>query len=147
MSRLQDEAAIVTGEASGIGNEIAYAFAREGAMVVIADLKKDAAEAAAAEIITSSGIAIGGAMDVSDETAVNAGVDAAHSAHGRIDILVSNAGVQIVHPLDSFPFTEGKKMHAVHLDGAFMTTKACLKHTYAAGPAGSGCVVSEPARM
>jgi len=82
----------------------------------------------------SSPIAMGVAMDVSNEDAVNAGVDAAHDAYGRIDILVSNAGIQIVHPVESFQFADWKKMLAVHLDGAFLTTKACLKHMYAAKP-------------
>ncbi|GAB3377626.1 Rossmann-fold NAD(P)-binding domain-containing protein [Azotobacter armeniacus] len=132
MSRFEDKVAIVTGAASGIGKEIAHAFAREGAKVVIADLKKDAAEAAAAEIVAAGGTAMGVAMDVSDETAVNASVDAAHGAYGRIDFLVNNAGIQIVQPVDSFPFAEWKKMRAVHLDGAFLTTKACLRHMYVA---------------
>ncbi len=131
MRRFQDKVVIVTGAASGIGKEIAHAFAREGAKVVIADLKQDAAEAAAAEIVANGGIAMGVGMDVSNEDAVNAGIDAAHDAYGRIDILVRNAGIQIVHPVESFPFADWKKMLAVHLDGAFLTTKACLKHMYA----------------
>ena len=132
MKRFQEKVVVVTGVASGIGKEIAHAFAREGAKIVIADLKQDAAEAAAAEIVANGGIAMGVAMDVSNEDAVNAGVDAAHDAYGRIDILVSNAGIQIVHPVESFQFADWKKMLAVHLDGAFLTTKACLKHMYAA---------------
>ena len=132
MKRFQEKVVVVTGAASGIGKEIAHAFAREGAKIVIADLKQDAAEAAAGEIVANGGIAMGVAMDVSNEDAVNAGVNAAHDAYGRIDILVSNAGIQIVHPIESFPFADWKKMLAVHLDGAFLTTKACLKHMYAA---------------
>jgi len=132
VKRFQEKVVVVTGAASGIGKEIAHAFAREGAKIVIADLKQDAAEAAAAEIVANGGIAMGVAMDVSNEDAVNAGVDAAHDAYGRIDILVSNAGIQIVHPVESFQFADWKKMLAVHLDGAFLTTKACLKHMYAA---------------
>jgi 3-hydroxybutyrate dehydrogenase len=138
MNRFKDKVVIVTGAASGIGKEIAHSFAREGAKVVIADLKQDAAESAAAEIVANGGIAMGVAMDVSNEDAVNAGVDSAHDAYGRIDILVSNAGIQIVHPVESFPFADWKKMLAVHLDGAFLTTKACLKHMYAAD---SGSIV------
>lgn len=132
MSRFQDKVVLVTGAASGIGKEIAHAFAREGAKVVIADLGRDAAEAAAAEIVASGGVAMGVAMDVSNEDAVNAGVAIAHDVYGHIDILISNAGIQIVHPLESFPFEDWKKMLAVHLDGAFLTTKACLKHMYEA---------------
>lgn len=132
MRRFQDQVAIVTGAASGIGKEIANAFAREGAKVAIPDLDKAGADGAAAEIRSAGGTAMGFAMDVSDEAAVNAGVDAVHAAYGRIDILVSNAGIQIVHPMEEFPFSEWKKMLAIHLDGAFLTTKACLKYMYAA---------------
>ena len=132
MNRFQNKVVLVTGAASGIGNEIALAFAHEGAKVVIADLNLDAAKSAASVIAANGGAAMGVAMDVSDEDAVNAGVAAAHDAYGRIDILVSNAGIQIVHPVESFPFADWKKMLAVHLDGAFLTTKACLKHMYEA---------------
>src|SRR5678815_5691330 len=54
-------------------------------------------------------------------------------AFGGVDILVSNAGIQIVHPLEEFSYAEWKKMIAIHLDGAFLTTKACLPHMYAKG--------------
>jgi NAD(P)-dependent dehydrogenase (short-subunit alcohol dehydrogenase family) len=46
------------------------------------------------------------------------------------DVLVSNAGIQIVHPIEEFPFADWKKMLAIHLDGAFLTTKACVKYMY-----------------
>ncbi len=138
MNRFQDRVVIVTGAASGIGKEIARAFAAQGARVIVADLKKEAAQAAAAEIGASGGVAIGLEMDVSDEAAVNAGVDAAYAAYGRIDVLVSNAGIQIVHPIHEFPFAQWKTMLAVHLDGAFLTTKGCLKYMY---PARSGSII------
>ena len=71
-------------------------------------------------------------MNVVDEDAVNAGVADVMAKFGRIDVLVSNAGIQIVKPVVDFPFSEWKKLLAIHLDGAFLTTKACLKHMYAA---------------
>jgi 3-hydroxybutyrate dehydrogenase len=135
--RLKDKSAIVTGAASGIGKEIAILFAREGAKVAIADLNKAAADATAAEIRAGGGQAMGVAMDVCSEDAVNAGVAATVAAFGGVDILVSNAGIQIVHPLEDFSYADWKKMLAIHLDGAFLTTKACLPHMYKSGRGGS----------
>jgi 3-hydroxybutyrate dehydrogenase len=135
--KLKDKVAIVTGAASGIGKEIAMVYVREGAKVAIADVNQAAADACAAEIIAKGGQALGVAMDVTDEAQVNAGVAMVVKAFGGVDILVSNAGVQIVHPLEDFPFSEWKKMLAIHLDGAFLTTKACLPHMYASGRGGS----------
>jgi 3-hydroxybutyrate dehydrogenase len=133
MTRLRDQVAIVTGAASGIGRAIALRLAREGATVAIADLALPAAEATVADFTAQGLDAMAVAMDVSDEAAVQAGVEAVLAAQGRIDILVSNAGIQIVHPLHELPFAEWRRMLAIHLDGAFLTTRACLKPMYAAG--------------
>ncbi|MDP9899157.1 3-hydroxybutyrate dehydrogenase [Variovorax ginsengisoli] len=135
--QLKDKVAFITGSASGIGKEIAIVYAKAGAKIVIADLNKAAAEATAAEIAATGAQAIGVGVDVTDEDQVNAGVEQAVKAFGGIDILVSNAGIQIVHPVDEFSFADWKKMLAIHLDGAFLTTKACLKHMYAQGRGGS----------
>ncbi|HVK56435.1 MAG TPA: 3-hydroxybutyrate dehydrogenase [Burkholderiales bacterium] len=135
--KLKDKTAIVTGAASGIGKSIAMRFAREGAKVAIADLSQEAADAAAKEIRAADGMAMGVAMDVSNEKAVNDGVAAVVEKFGGVDILVSNAGIQIVHPIEEFPFADWKKMLAIHLDGAFLTTKACLPHMYKSGRGGS----------
>jgi 3-hydroxybutyrate dehydrogenase len=80
---------------------------------------------------------MGVAMDVADEKAVNDGVATVVAEFGGIDVLVSNAGIQIVHPIEEFPFAEWKKMLAIHLDGAFLTTKACLPHMYSSGRGGT----------
>jgi len=135
--QLKDKVAFITGSASGIGKEIALVYAKAGAKIVIADLNKAAADATAAEIAATGANAIGVGVDVTDEDQVNAGVEEAVKAFGGIDILVSNAGIQIVHPVDEFSFADWKKMLAIHLDGAFLTTKACLKHMYAQGRGGS----------
>ena len=135
--KLRGKTAIVTGAASGIGKAIAIVYAREGAKVVIADVDKRAADAAAGGIREQGGEAIGVAMDVTSEEAVKSGCAAVLSAFGGIDILVSNAGIQIVHALEEFPFDEWKKLLAIHLDGAFLTTRACLPHMYASGRGGS----------
>ena len=131
--KLNGKVAIVTGAASGIGRAIAERYAAEGARIAIADLNLDAANATAAEIKAAGGVAMGVAMDVTDESAVAAGVAAVVAAYGDVDILVSNAGIQIVHPLEEFSYAEWKKMMAIHVDGAFLTTRACLPHMYKAG--------------
>ena len=135
--KLNDKVAIVTGAASGLGKEIALTYAREGAKVAIADMNKDAADATANEIRAGGGQAMGVIMDVTDEDAVNGGVSAVVSAFGGVDILVSNAGIQIVHPLEEFTYAEWKKMLAIHVDGAFLTTRACLPHMYKSGRGGT----------
>ena len=135
--QLKDKVAFITGSASGIGKEIATLFASEGARIVIADLNKEAADATAAELRATGAQAMGVAVDVTDEAQVNASVEEAARAFGGIDILVSNAGIQIVHPVEEFSFADWKKMLAIHLDGAFLTTRACLKHMYAQGRGGS----------
>jgi 3-hydroxybutyrate dehydrogenase len=131
--KLKDQVAIVTGAAGGIGKAIARRYAEEGATIVIADLNLEAADAAAAEITAAGGRAVGMAMDVTSEDQVNAAVAATAKAHGRIDVLVSNAGIQIVNPLEDFTYADWKKLMAIHVDGAFLTTRACLPHMYKAG--------------
>ena len=135
--KLQDKVCIVTGAASGIGKEIANTYAREGGKVVIADLNKDAAQAAADEIKAAGGTAMAVAMDVTNEEQVNAAVAEVVAAWGGVDVLVNNAGIQIVHPIEEFPFADWKKMLAIHLDGAFLTTKACVPHMQKSGRGGS----------
>ena len=128
---LKDKTAIVTGAASGIGKEIAETYAQAGAKVAIADLNLDAAKAVAEAINKAGGKAMGVAMNVTDEAQVNAGCEAVAKAFGPVDILVSNAGIQIVNPIENFAFADWKKLLAIHLDGAFLTTKAVLPGMYA----------------
>jgi 3-hydroxybutyrate dehydrogenase len=151
--RLKNKVAIVTGAASGIGKEIALTFAREGAKVAIADLDQEAASATANELVAvgGAGAAIGVAMDVANEAQVNAGIDKVVEQFGRLDILVSNAGIQTVAPVDQFEFAKWKQLLAIHLDGAFLTTRAALRHMYRLGNGGSiiymGSVHSKEASM
>jgi 3-hydroxybutyrate dehydrogenase len=132
MSRFSGKIAVITGAASGIGKEIALRFAAEGGTPVIADLNRDAAEAAAREIAAQELDAFAVNMNVAEEASVEKGVADTMAKYGRIDVLVSNAGIQIVKPIVDFPLADWKRLLAVHLDGAFLTTKACLKHMYAA---------------
>jgi 3-hydroxybutyrate dehydrogenase len=132
MSRFDGKVGIITGAASGIGKEIALRFAAGGGVPVIADLNFDAADATAREIKGKGSDAFAVAMNVADEVAVEKGVADTMAKYGRIDVLVSNAGIQIVKPIVDFPFADWKKLLAVHLDGAFLTTRACLRHMYKA---------------
>jgi 3-hydroxybutyrate dehydrogenase len=134
---VKNKTAVITGAASGIGLEIAKEFAAQGAKVVIADLNLEGAEQAAAAIRAKGGEALGLAMNVTDEAAVNAGIEQAARHFGSIDVLISNAGIQIVKPVHEFPYEDWKRMIAIHLDGAFLTTKAALQHMYAQGTGGS----------
>ena len=130
MASLDGKVALITGAASGLGKAIAELYAKNGAAVAIADINQQAADAAAAEINAAGGKAIGIAMDVTDEAAVNAGTDKVVAEFGHLDILISNAGIQIINPIDQFSYADWKKMLAIHLDGGFLTTRAALKHMY-----------------
>jgi 3-hydroxybutyrate dehydrogenase len=128
--RLKDQVAVVTGAASGICKEIARTFARAGAKLVIADLDHAGADLAAAQINREGGAAIGLQMDVTSEAQVDAGMAHVVETFGRIDVLVSNAGVQVIAPLEDFAFADWRRVLAIHLDGAFLCTRAALKQMY-----------------
>ena len=134
---VKNKVALVTGAASGIGKRIAEVLADNGAYIAIADINQSAAQAAADEIKARGVKATAIVMDVTDEKAVDGGVEKTVRDLGSVDILVSNAGIQIVNPIDNFSYADWKKLIAIHLDGAFLTTRACLKHMYAAGRGGS----------
>jgi 3-hydroxybutyrate dehydrogenase len=127
---LRNKVALVTGAGSGIGREIAHAFAHAGGQVVIADRDAVSASAVAQQLTRIGRTAIGVTMDVTSESQVEKGISSAVSAFGRLDILVSNAGMQIVAALDEVPFADWKRLLAVHLDGAFLTTRAALRQMY-----------------
>lgn len=136
---LKGKRALITGSASGIGHGIAKRFVADGAKVAIADLSLVAAERTAKKLTEMGpGEALALEMNVTDEAAVNAGVAEMVKVWGGIDVLVSNAGIQIVHKLEDFPFNEWKKLLSIHLDGAFLTSKAVLPHMYEAG---SGSII------
>lgn len=134
---LSNKTAIITGAASGIGKAIARQFIEQGANVAIADLNIDAARETAEQLDRGGAATFAVQMDVTSEDAVNAGVRAVCDRFGGIDTLVSNAGIQIVSPVDQFAFADWKRMLAIHLDGAFLTTRACLREMYARQRGGS----------
>jgi len=136
--RLKDRVAVITGAASGIGRQIALTFARAGARVAIGDLDEAGAKQVAAELDRDGMQAIAVAMDVTSETQVDGAMAAVVEAFGRIDILVSNAGIQTVAPLEQLAFSDWRRLLAIHLDGAFLTTRAALRQMYRQG---SGSII------
>ena len=134
--KLDGKVAVVTGAASGIGKQIALVLAAEGAAVAIADLQIEAAEEVARAICASGGRGMGVAMDVTNEAQVEAGIESVAARFGSVDILVSNAGIQIVNPIENYTYPDWKKMLAIHLDGGFLTTRAAVRHMYNAGRGG-----------
>lgn len=128
--QLKNKTAIVTGAASGIGREIAHQFAKEGASVGIADLNLEQAQKVVDEITQFKGHAIALEMDVTSESSVNRATETFIKVFEHVDILVSNAGIQLIESLENLSFDNWKKMLAIHLDGAFLTTKAVLPHMY-----------------
>ena len=134
--RLEGQVALVTGAGSGIGRAIAQALAGAGAKVAVCDIDMDGADATVAAIGGERAASF--AMDVTDEAQVFAATDAAVERFGRLDTLVSNAGIQIVHPVEHFPADAFRRVVDIHLTGAFLTTKAAVKHMY---PARSGALI------
>ena len=133
---LQDKVAIVTGAGRGLGEAVARAYAAEGAKVVVSDI-----DAAAAQKVADSlpGGAMAVACDVRDSAQVQALVDAAVARHGRLDIMVPNAGVARVAPLVATSYEEWREVTSVNLDGVFL----CIRHAAPAIiAAGGGCIVN-----
>ena len=149
--KLTNKVAFITGAASGIGKHIAEVYAAAGASIAVADLNPQAAETAAEDLrrLGVKAIAIG--VDVTDEAGVDAAVQRTVDELGGLDVLVSNAGIQIVAPLQEFSYANWKKLLAVHLDGAFLTSRAAMRHMIASGKGGSiifmGSVHSKEASM
>jgi len=134
---LKNKVAVITGAASGIGKAIATLFVQQGARVVIADLNEKEAQATAKAFIDDGHEAMAVAMDVTSESQVDSAIEKVVAKYDGVDILVSNAGIQYVAPMHELPFNEWKKLLSIHLDGAFLTTRACLKHMYKSGKGGS----------
>ncbi|MDE2261410.1 MAG: 3-hydroxybutyrate dehydrogenase [Gammaproteobacteria bacterium] len=136
--RLKDQVAVITGAGSGNGLEIARTFLREGAAVAITDLDGGAAARAATELSHGAGRALPIAMDVTREDEVDAAIARVVEALGRIDVLVCNAGIQVISPVEALSLAEWQRVLAVHLDGAFLATRAALRHMY---PRGRGSII------
>jgi 3-hydroxybutyrate dehydrogenase len=130
--RLSGKSAIVTGAASGLGLAIAQAFAREGAKVCAADVNAKGAQEAARSI---GGMSVG--MDVTQEAQVDEGVAACVREFGGVDVMVSNAGVQHIAAITDFSYADWRRVVAIHLDGGFLLTRACMREMKRRGKGGT----------
>jgi 3-hydroxybutyrate dehydrogenase len=135
--KLKEKSALITGAGSGIGKSIAEAFAREGACVAIADLNFSAAQAVSKQINSAGGRAIPTQMDVANEDQVNAGFEQVARDFGGVDVLVNNAGIQIINPIVNFSFADWRKLVAIHLDGSFLATRAAMRAMISNGRGGT----------
>ena len=135
--RMNGQVALITGAGRGIGRAIAEGFAREGARVAVADLTTESAGEAVEAIRSNGGEAMALAMDVTDEQAVDRGVEEIWNHWGALDVAVANAGIQHIDPLDQLDFADWRKVVSVHLDGAFLVTRAALRRMYAGGRGGA----------
>lgn len=136
--RLENRIALITGAGRGIGRAIAERYGREGAFVAVADLDLAGAEDAVAAIESAGGTAMALAMDVTDEKAVEEGVKAIVDKWGRLDIAIANAGIQHIDPIHKLAYADWRKVLDVHLNGAFLVTRAALNQMYKNG---SGCML------
>lgn len=135
--RLEGKVAIVTGAATGIGQAISTAFAREGAAVVVDYVgKAGAADATLEKIKAVGGRSIAVEADVSDPAQVQKLVDQTVSAFGHLDILVNNAGIESKRPFLDFPIELWQKIIAVDLTGPWVCAQAAARQMVKQGGGG-----------
>lgn len=123
MKQLQGKIALITGAASGIGLEIAEEFAEAGAKVAIVDIQLDKAHEAAEQLKASGHEAIAVEADVTDEEAIKRSIEATMAAYGRIDIVINNAGMQHVSPIEEFSTAKFDLLQSIMLRAPFLYTK------------------------
>lgn len=115
---LKEQVVIITGAASGIGREMTETFLSHDAYVWGLDIHELPYQHPHLNGIT---------LDISNETEVNHAIEVIIKKHGRIDVLINNAGIQIISPLSEYDYQDWKKIFGVQLDGTFFLTKACMK--------------------
>jgi len=139
MGRVEGKTAIITGAARGLGRGMAQLLAKEGANVVIADILEDGGREAAEEIKSSGGKAIFIKHDVTSEDSWEAVVKKTLSEFGKLDIMVNNAGVQLIKEIAETSLEEWRKLMSVNLDGVFLGTKHAIR---AMRKSGGGSIIN-----
>lgn len=124
--RLAGKVACITGAASGIGRATAHLFAREGAVLVVTDIREAAGPALVDELTAAGANAHFHTHDVSDEAAWAALAAAIRIEQGRLDVLVNNAGVGLTGPVTDLSLADWRRVNAINVEGTFLGTKHCL---------------------
>ena len=133
MTRLNGKISLITGAAQGIGLATAKKFAQEGATVVICDVKAEAVNAAVAECHALGAQAEGHTMDVTQRDQVDAVIAAVIAKHGRIDVLVNNAGITQDARLQNMTQAQFDRVIDVNLRGVFHCAQAVANTMVAQG--------------
>ncbi len=134
--RFQDQGVLVTGAASGIGRQVAMAFAEEGARVAVADIDQAAVEATAADIRKKGGEAHAFTLDVVKADAVRDFIAGAESVLGRLDVLANCAGVREISPLLDLSFEDWQRTMGINVTGSFLPSQAFARRLIALGKPG-----------
>ena len=133
MARLEGKVAIITGAAGGIGLSAAQLFAQEGATTILADVSSEGVERAAADIRGTGGAASAMALDVSSPDAWSELVDHVIKEHGRVDVLVNNAGIQLPRTLLDATLDEWNAVMGVNVTGTWLGMKYVIPHMQSQG--------------
>jgi 2-keto-3-deoxy-L-fuconate dehydrogenase len=138
---LSGKTALVTGAGSGIGREIAIIYAKQGAVVAVADISEQGREGVAGEIVAAGGTAFPLALDVTSTEAAQAAVDSIVASHGRLDILVNNAGIGMVGSLTETAFEDFARLVDVNIYGVYHCSQAAVNQMLSQDPQG-GVIVN-----
>jgi 2-keto-3-deoxy-L-fuconate dehydrogenase len=141
MFRLDKKIAFVTGAGSGIGEHIARLFAQQGAHVILADIREDAAQHVAGEIRESGGNAGVQQLDVAEESEVKAAIAQIAATEGRLDILVNNAGISHVGNILETSLEDWERIMRVNARGVFLCTREGVRQMLAQSP-GGGVIIN-----
>lgn len=139
MARVAGKVAIVSGAANGIGKATAQLLAKEGAKVVIGDLKEEDGQKAVAEIKAAGGEAVFVKLNVTDETAWKAAIEQTLKLYGRLDIAVNNAGIAYSGSVESTSLEDWRRVQSINLDGVFLGTQVAIE---AMKKSGGGSIVN-----
>ncbi|MEP4889356.1 MAG: SDR family oxidoreductase [Aliiglaciecola sp.] len=124
----KQKVSVVTGGGSGIGFAVCQALAAEGHKVIVVDLSAEASEAAAQAILSAGGEAQALTLDVTNHQQVNQGFAHLVEQHGRIDVLVNNAGIGSIGTLEETSESELDKVYQVNVKGVYNCAFACISH-------------------